>query len=89
MRKYGNLWNSNREPMRVFRLNKFKDAKTGKSRKTVYRDPFISIIDPDVVSFPGDGGLWMSSGWDTLHDSRLPRRHHHIAGCLPEVVPQN
>lgn len=57
--------------------------------RETYSDPLISVIDPDVVSLPGDGGLRVASGGDTLHDGRLACCYHHIAGRLTEVVSQN
>lgn len=60
----------------------------GKQLST-YSDPFVAVIDPDVVSLPGDGGLWMASRGDTLHDGRLTCSHHHITGRLTEVISQN
>lgn len=54
-----------------------------------YSNSFISIIDPDVVSLPRNGGLRMAPGRDTLHDSRLPCCHHHITGRLTEIISQN
>lgn len=57
--------------------------------ESTYSDPLISVIDPDVVSLPRNGGLWMSSGWDTLHDSRLTCCHYHITGSLTEIISQN
>lgn len=54
-----------------------------------YSNSFISIIDPDVVSLPRNGGLRMAPGRDTLHDGRLPCCHHHITGRLTEIISQN
>lgn len=54
-----------------------------------YSNSFISIIDPDVVSLPRNGGLRMAPGRDTLHDSRLSCCHHHITGRLTEIISQN
>ena len=59
------------------------------NKQPTYSDPLISIIDPDVVSLPWDGGLRVASGWDTLHDSWLTSCHHHITGRLTEVISQN
>ena len=58
-------------------------------KRPTYSDPLISVIDPHVVSLPGDGGLRVASRGDALHDSRLARGHHHVAGRLAEVVSQN
>lgn len=54
-----------------------------------YSNSFISIIDPDVVSLPRNGGLRMAPGRDTLHDGWLPCCHHHITGRLTEIISQN
>lgn len=52
-------------------------------------DPVVLVRDLDVVSLPGDGRFRVTSGGDALHDGRLPCRHHHVAGRLAEVIPQN
>lgn len=57
--------------------------------RVTYSDPLVSVVDPDVVPLPGDGGLRMTSGGDTLHDSWLSGCDHHVAGRLTKVVPQN
>lgn len=54
-----------------------------------YSNSFISIVDPDVVSLPRNGGLRMAPGRDTLHDGWLPCCHHHITGRLTEIISQN
>lgn len=54
-----------------------------------HSDPLVAVVHFDVVPLPRDGGLRVASGGDTLHDGWLTCRHHHIAGRLPEVIPQN
>ena len=51
-----------------------------------YGYPLVLVVDAHVVPLPGDGGLGVTAWRDALHDRRLPCRHHHVAGCLPEVV---
>lgn len=51
--------------------------------------PVILVCDLDVVPFPGDCRFWVTSGGDALHYGRLACCHHHIAGRLTEVIPQN
>lgn len=64
--------------------------KTKKEEGTqTHRDPVILVRDLHVVSLPGDGGFRVAPRGDALHDGRLPCRHHHVAGRLTEVVPQN
>lgn len=65
-----------------------RNLKFGETHPT-YRDPLISVVDPDIVPLPGDGGFGVTSGGNALHHRWLARRHHHIAGGLTKVVSQN
>lgn len=56
--------------------------------KETYSDPLVFVVDFYVVSFPGDGGLGVTAWWNTLHNSWLSCRYNHIAGSLPEIIPQ-
>lgn len=70
-----------------------EEAEKGRESRTLenetYGDPLVFVIDFYVVSFPGDGGLRMTTWGNTLHYSWLSCCHNNIARGLPEIIPQN
>lgn len=54
-----------------------------------HRDALVAVVDVGAVLLPGDGGLRVPARRLALHHRWLPRRHHHVRGVLPEVVPEN
>lgn len=54
-----------------------------------HRDPAVLVIDTNIVPLPGNGGLGVTPGRDTLQHSGLSCCHHHIIGRLAEIIPEN
>lgn len=54
-----------------------------------HRDAVILVADAGIVPLPGDGGLRVTAGGNTLQDRWLTGCHHHITGGLAEVIPQD
>lgn len=54
-----------------------------------HSDAFVLAADSHVVAFPEHGGLRVSTRRHALQHRRLAGSHHHIAGCLSEIVSQD
>lgn len=66
-----------------------RQRKKGRVGCKTYGDPLVFVIDFYVVSFPRDGGFGVTAWRNTLHYSWLSCCYDHVAGGLPEIVPQN